>query len=266
MFTREHATSHPPAFKSKIMEKRLLCSHTRLNEALGFMRQHLSRHGRRTWKTTLRGLVSFLTEGSSDQGEDRGGPISSLLEDEDAFLLEGRAGVPMIIARTASRLFYALPPEAAESWPESWLSAIGLGAELETTWSKYMHWLLSDPKCGIVNLACCQAQVDVIKAIAALFGEGCQDPQRWAAIVDLIEQFPKDTRRSYSLAFRCAAAAAGDAHRLSTDTQTAREEAHASYIDIAIELLAASQGVHKETVATQLSDKLIQVLDEATPS
>ena len=53
-------------------------------------------------------------------------------------------GIPQVLARLEDRIFENIPNDLALTWPERFLSAIGVGADLSKVWPKFAIFLLTD--------------------------------------------------------------------------------------------------------------------------
>jgi hypothetical protein len=66
---------------------------------------------------------------------------------------ETELGIPIILARLEDGIFEGLPNEDSMMWPEAFLDAIPVGADLSMVWPKFALWLLGDPADGVVRFA-----------------------------------------------------------------------------------------------------------------
>lgn len=81
-----------------------------------------------------------------------------------------RWGIPEVLARLEDRIFEGLSPEEAQLWPERFLSAIPVGADLSGVWPRFAHALLVDPAHGVARL--CPEGSDqrvAVERVAGLF-------------------------------------------------------------------------------------------------
>jgi hypothetical protein len=59
---------------------------------------------------------------------------------------ETRFGIPQMLARLEDRIFEGLPNGKAKEWPERFMSAARVGADLSLVGWKFQYWLLTDEK------------------------------------------------------------------------------------------------------------------------
>ena len=78
-------------------------------------------------------------------------------------------GIPMLLARLEDVIFEGLPEVHYEKWPEQFLKAINVGADLSTVWPKFAVWLMIDKKYGVLQYARNHKQKEAIKMVAYLY-------------------------------------------------------------------------------------------------
>ena len=66
---------------------------------------------------------------------------------------ETELGIPQMLARLEDKIFEGASDEWSKKWPERFLKAIPIGADLSKVGWKFQHWLLLDPKYGVVRFA-----------------------------------------------------------------------------------------------------------------
>jgi hypothetical protein len=66
---------------------------------------------------------------------------------------ETELGIPRVIAYLEDRFFEGMPEEAAMAWPERFLSAIPVGADLSHVIDHFMIWMLVDEEAGVIRFA-----------------------------------------------------------------------------------------------------------------
>ena len=59
---------------------------------------------------------------------------------------ERRFDVPVVLWRLNDAIFEGLPNEEAQLWPERFIKAISVGADLSRVGWRFLHWLLTDKK------------------------------------------------------------------------------------------------------------------------
>ena len=83
----------------------------------------------------------------------KGCAVGCTIHGSDHYAYERELGVPTILAHLEDRLFESLPNGVAQRWPEVFLEAIPVGADLSLVWPKFAVWLLTDPQEGVVRFA-----------------------------------------------------------------------------------------------------------------
>jgi hypothetical protein len=110
---------------------------------------------------------------------------------------ETELGIPQILARLEDRFFEGLPQENAREWPERFLSAIPVGADLSQVWPKFAIWLLTEHRPSVSG-----------KRVADLYARQLQGEkitaQQWRAE----REAAYEKRREHSAAAAAASAAA----------------------------------------------------------
>lgn len=64
---------------------------------------------------------------------------------------EAELGIPQALARIEDWIFEGLDNGHAQAWPGQFLSAITVGADLCRVKDHFLHWLLVDPKDGVLR-------------------------------------------------------------------------------------------------------------------
>jgi hypothetical protein len=114
---------------------------------------------------------------------------------------EAELGIPVILARLEDRIFEGLERKRARTWPERFLQAPKIGADLSMVWPQFAHWMLVDPHSGVIKFAKTDTTRNAIQAVADLFS-------RWIAGVKPPRE---EWRRCRSNAAAAAAAASASA-------------------------------------------------------
>jgi len=100
----------------------------------------------------------------------KGCAVGCTIHGSDHTKYEKELGVPTVLAILEDRLFEALPNERAKQWPEQFLTAIPVGADLSRVFPAFAVWLLTDPTHGAIQHAKDDAGVSAaIQGIADLF-------------------------------------------------------------------------------------------------
>ena len=79
---------------------------------------------------------------------------------------ETELGIPQQLARLEDRTFEGLPQAEARLWPERFLEAIPVGADLSSVIDRWLLWILMDPTKGVIQHAKTDAGKACIKKIA----------------------------------------------------------------------------------------------------
>src|SRR6266446_9264114 len=80
---------------------------------------------------------------------------------------ETEMGIPQMLARLEDRIFEGSTNGWSKQWPERFLEAIPIGADLSKVGWKFQHWLLLDPKEGVIRFAR-QQDKELFKEIGTL--------------------------------------------------------------------------------------------------
>ncbi len=118
----------------------------------------------------------------------KGCAIGCTIHSGDHTAYETEIGVPRILARLEVRLFETMPNWDAKMFPEAFLAAIPIGADLSMVWPKWAHWMLVDPECGMVKRARTDRARTAITDVAALYertiGGDAVDRSEWTSARD----------------------------------------------------------------------------------
>ena len=118
----------------------------------------------------------------------KGCAVGCTLEEYNHNKYSVRLGVPVELARLQDSLFERLPKEDALAFPEQFLGAIPVGADLSMVWPRFALWAFEDQEHGVLYFGvgpAFQGQRDAIQAIAALYCEwietgACPPLQQWS--------------------------------------------------------------------------------------
>jgi hypothetical protein len=126
---------------------------------------------------------------------------------------ETKLGVPEVLARLEDAIFEHLPPPESLSWPDAFLSAIPVGADLSLVWPRFAAWLLVDSEAGVSRFAGDRADVRAaIEGVSALY-------LRW------VESGAQPPAEEFSEAARSAAEAAAKSEAAEAEAAWAAAEA-----------------------------------------
>ncbi len=191
--------------------------------------------------------------------EGRGCAVGCTLHSGSHAAYETELGIPTVLARLEDRLFEGLfrqSPAVAKDWPERFLSAAKVGADLSMVWPKFALWLLVDKKLGVIRFAKKESTKSAIQNVGALY-------QRWISGDKPESSEWESVRRAaaYTAAAADAAAyAAAAAAYASAAAADAAAYAYAAAADAAAYAYAADA---RKSHYLAMADKLIELIEEA---
>jgi len=97
----------------------------------------------------------------------KGCAVGCTIHSSDHDKYEKLLGIPRWLAYLEDSIFEGLPNGEAKNFPEQFLSAINVGADLTPVYHKFMIWLLVDPLQGVLRFADERGAV-AIKRVAEL--------------------------------------------------------------------------------------------------
>jgi hypothetical protein len=106
----------------------------------------------------------------------RGCAVGCTVHGDDHKAYEVELGIPVILARLEDLLFEGMSPMKSKAWPEQFLTAIPVGADLSQIWSKFANWLLVDTEHGFIAAADSDALLSAITGVANFFASCSSDP------------------------------------------------------------------------------------------
>jgi len=97
---------------------------------------------------------------------------------------ETELGIPRLLARLEDGIFESIPNGRSKLWPEQFLSAIPVGADLSLVWPRFAVWMLVDPEQGVIQFARSDRSRKSIQAVADAYaavinGDGPGAPSAW---------------------------------------------------------------------------------------
>ena len=217
-----------------------------------------------------------LTQGIYWNGA-KGCAVGCLLQDPTGAHLryETEFGIPAQLAYLEDRIFERLPFSEAKKWPERFLAAIPVGADLSLVWPRFALWLLCDPDHGVRRLIQEPSVIRAIDDVVALCerrigGEGITKLEWQQAAInargaaadaaDATAYAAADTARAAVRATADAAAAAAAAADSAADATADAAVAAADAADDAAD--AADDAAARAAYAAQ-ADKLVELLSAA---
>ena len=99
----------------------------------------------------------------------KGCAVGCTIHGDDHSQYEVELGIPRLIARLEDRIFEGMNLADAKLWPERFLSAIPVGADLSMVWPRFAVWLLTDEKDGVINRAKSDDSKKAIQRVADLY-------------------------------------------------------------------------------------------------
>ena len=134
---------------------------------------------------------------------------------------EKQLGIPIILARLEDGIFEGLDNGRAKLWPEQFLSAINVGADLSKVWPVFAHWLLVDPADGIIKFVGTDTTKKSIQVVADLY-------KRWInGDKPTIDEW-HNAASAYAAAYAASAYAAA-AYAYASASAAASSAAYAAY-------------------------------------
>ena len=140
--------------------------------------------------------------------EGKGCAVGCTLHSDNHAAYETELGIPQVLARLEDGIFEGVSVERSKSWPEDFLAAIPVGADLSLVWPKFAIWLLTDPDHGVIRFS---KTPQVVEKVAILYSRLIAGDQ--------------PTHAEWSAAYAAAAYAAADAARAAA--RAAADAAHA---------------------------------------
>ena len=161
---------------------------------------------------------------------------------------EPELGIPTILAKLEDNIFESLTNGRSKLWPEQFLSAPKVGADLSLVWPKFAIWLLTDPKFGTIQFAKSKQSKKSIQDVADAYQkvvDGSAKRIDWLKLRnDAYAAAAAAAAAAYAYAAAAAAAYAADAY--------AADAAAAAYAAAA-----------RKTFRNAQADKLIEIMSEA---
>ena len=98
----------------------------------------------------------------------KGCAVGCTIHGDDHQAYETELGIPARLAHLQDWIFENLPNGEAKDFPVDFLEAIPVGADLELVLHRFLHWLLVDPKDGVIQYAQNEEEEQVKEAILAV--------------------------------------------------------------------------------------------------
>ena len=204
----------------------------------------------------------------------KGCAVGCVIKCGDYSLYESEFGIPESLARLEDRIFEELENPLSQLWPERFMSAINVGADLSKVHLKFMHWLLTDfqklKNCddASVNAAIDQCRTGIAN-VALLLNRCIHDDvvsgNEWAVAREATWEAAAEAtwgaeRAAAWAAAEAAWAAAGAAGAAWAAAREATWEAERAAAE------AAALAVAREATWEAMADKLIGLIQECKSS
>jgi hypothetical protein len=133
--------------------------------------------------------------------------VGCVLEDPNGGHLryEAEFGVPAELAYLEDAIFESLPDVLAIPWPERFMGAIPVGADLSYVWPRFAIWLMTDEKWGVAHTT----NDERVKAICVRVANGYQHDVDGNPLSD--EEVETLAQAAWAARYAWAARAAWDA-------------------------------------------------------
>ena len=208
-----------------------------------------------------------LVQGTGAEGsgkEFRGCAVGCTLNRYDHAAYPTELGVPELLARLEDRLFEGMSAADAQAWPERFLRAIPVGADLSLVWPRFAHWMLVDETHGVLRVAKTLRSQEAIQAVALLFerqiaGETVSRPE-WKNAANCGYRAEAETADPAAATAATAASSAAESESVA-DAAAAAVDACTSAI-ASLAAWAASAGTREKRYAV-MAAKLESLLQQA---
>lgn len=125
-----------------------------------------------------------------DQGEDgvfRGCSVGCTIENYSHARYEEELAIPAVLAHLQDGLFESLPRDKALGWPTRFLTAVPVGADLSEVWPRFAHWLMVDPKHGVLQYTKPRTRAHhAVQGVAELYADGETETEEEAVAASFI--------------------------------------------------------------------------------
>jgi hypothetical protein len=111
-----------------------------------------------------------LLQGFGYWEDGKGCAVGCTIHGRDHAAYETELGIPRMVAGLEDGIFEGLPKAEAQLWPERFLDGIEPGQDLIQVGDRFLHWLIADPKDGVIRFAKTDAQQKSIGRVGELYG------------------------------------------------------------------------------------------------
>jgi hypothetical protein len=102
----------------------------------------------------------------------KGCAVGCTVHSNNHLAYEDELGIPRILARLEDGIFENLKSPRDIEWPEQFLDAVPVGADLSNVWPQFAVWMLIDKQWGVLQFAKTDRTKESIIAIAKFYQEG----------------------------------------------------------------------------------------------
>lgn len=142
----------------------------------------------------------------------KGDAIGCVIHGSYAEVYEKKLGISGPLPGLQDVIFQDLPNKLYKFWPEKFLDAINVGADLSEVWPKFAVWLLTDEKYGVINVANTDRQKKCIQLISDYYLDYKNISfKAWEEAIGAIYATVDDNYVSYHVYFAAYAAGAATA-------------------------------------------------------
>ncbi len=211
----------------------------------------------------------------------KGCAVGCTVHSGDHSAYETELGIPRVLARLEDRLFEGMPNEQAMMWPERFLSAIPVGADLSMVFPRWAHWMLTD-FLGAIPDAINDRNRSAVEGVSNLFfkiinGETVSH-REWSVAADAAyAASAADAAYAAYAAYAAAAASAASAADAADAAYAAAAAsaasaayaavaADAAYAAYAASAAYAAYAAARKNAYSIMADKLEEILASATES
>ena len=103
--------------------------------------------------------------------KEKGCAVGCTIHSNDHFLYETELGIPRILAKLQDGIFENLPNKLAKEWPIEFLDSIPIGVDLKMVWPKFVVWLLTDQRHGVMRHSRTERTKKSIIRVSGLYKE-----------------------------------------------------------------------------------------------
>ncbi len=196
-------------------------------------------------------LIHGATEGQTSEGF-RGCAVVCTMNKYDHAAYETEIGLPLVLARLEDGIFEGLPQKESMDWPEAFLEAAPVGADLSGVKDLFLRWLLIDPVDGVIKYAKIEKARKSIQAVGDLYARKIKG-----------EGIPVQDWKAAASAASAASAATAATAAYAASAATAAYAASAAYAAAAAVYAAAAADAARSQSRIRQSEKLLELLRAA---